>query len=665
MRRRVTRWSRDGGARAEKEEDVSRSGVDAGSGVERSRTPTARLGADTTQLAAATGTRHRPPASHADDEASLVLGRYRLNRRLGTGAFGSVWLARDERLDRDVAVKVLPRERVIHGRFEREARAAARLAHPAIVTLYEAAVDDDGAYLVSELVRGTTLQELLESGRLSDRSILQIALALCDALAHAHEQGVIHRDVKPSNVLVPARPSGAADIAKLTDFGVARVVGGDALTHTGDVIGTLAYMAPEQAEGRDAGPASDLYSLALVIYEALTGVNPVAELRRAGRARRLGTYLPPLRRQRRDLPRQLGAGLDLALRPRPKERGDLIALRNALAISLNQVTDVKGVVAPAWGDADPNGAEGHEAHDAFGPEWREPGGAPADGAGTRAQRAGTRAGGIATSPSLISWPNRGLAAAAAGLAVGWLCAHLLVTTPLAPAAAGLLAAGAVLLLPRVGWLAAVTMLATLAAVDGRAGGALILIAILGATLLALARRRDAWPLSAGAVALGLVGLAGAWPAVVGRSRFRAWERGMLAAAGYVWLIGAGALNGHALYAQTSRLPHPSVWTGSLAVALHDVLIGLVRSDALTGALVWAAAAAVLPWIVRGRAPLRDLVLVSAWSAVIPSATAATGVHIAHGAVVGALLGGLIALTPALPELSRRARRVGSPATRLP
>ena len=159
----------------------------------------------------------------------LVLDRYRLHRRLGAGAFGTVWLARDERLEREVAVKILPRERVMGGRFEREARAAARLSHPGIVTLYEAAVDDDGAYLVSELVRGATLDQLLDEGRLSDRDIVAIGVALCDALAHAHAQGVVHRDVKPSNVLVPEQPSTPAQLAKLTDFGVARVVGGDSL----------------------------------------------------------------------------------------------------------------------------------------------------------------------------------------------------------------------------------------------------------------------------------------------------------------------------------------------------------------------------------------------------------------------------------------------------
>src|SRR6185369_10877232 len=160
-----------------------------------------------------------------------------------------------------------------------EARAAARLSHPAIVTLFEAGAEDGTTYLVSELVRGGTLAQLLLEGALSDRDVAEIGVALCAGLAHAHAQGVVHRDVKPSNVLVPdARAAGSA-AAKLTDFGVARVVGAaegaDVLTRTGDVVGTLAYMAPEKAEGREAGAPADLYAAALVLYEAFSGVNPV------------------------------------------------------------------------------------------------------------------------------------------------------------------------------------------------------------------------------------------------------------------------------------------------------------------------------------------------------------------------------------------------------
>jgi eukaryotic-like serine/threonine-protein kinase len=205
-----------------------------------------------TEIARTLVTRAQPPDASetgadppgdppGDPEGPIILERYRLRRRLGTGGFGSVWMARDERLQRDVAVKILPRELVSEGRFEREAHAAARLSHPGIVTLYEAAADDEGAYLVSELVRGATLQRALAVGRLSDRGIIEVGIAVCDALRHAHAHGVVHRDVKPSNILIP---SNSPARSKLTDFGVARLLGGDTLTRTGDLIGTEAYMAP-------------------------------------------------------------------------------------------------------------------------------------------------------------------------------------------------------------------------------------------------------------------------------------------------------------------------------------------------------------------------------------------------------------------------------------
>src|SRR5207237_3382323 len=120
-------------------------------------------------------------------------------------------------------------------------------------------------------VLGATVAQLRSAGRLSARDIVAIAISLADALAYAHSQSIVHRDVKPSNVLIADRPTSLAHPAKLTDFGVARVIGSDSLTRTGDVIGTAAYMAPEQAEGLPAGPPADLYALALITYEALTG----------------------------------------------------------------------------------------------------------------------------------------------------------------------------------------------------------------------------------------------------------------------------------------------------------------------------------------------------------------------------------------------------------
>jgi hypothetical protein len=534
------------------------------------------------------------------DATPTVLGRYRLTRRLGSGGFGTVWAARDERLERDVAVKILPRERVVGQRFEREARAAARLSHPAIVTLYEAAVDDEGAYLVSELVRGRTLGDLLEKGRLSDRDVLQVAIAIAGGLEHAHHQGVIHRDVKPSNILVAARPSSTAHPAKLTDFGVAHVVGGDSLTRTGDVVGTLAYMSPEQAEGRECGPASDLYALALVLYEALTGVNP---LRNVTHPRRLGTYLPPLRRQRRDLPRQLGVALDLALRPRPGERGTLAELRDALEASIESAGEATGIVVAGWRSP---------TEEEPGPEWDDD--HSAAGRATGPLASGT-VGPLRGPP----WTHRGLAAVSAAVAIGWLSVHLLTKAPLAPAALGLIAAGAVLVLPRLGWATVVGALAATSAAQGRTGGALALLLVAAVTLV---------PVAAGALALAILGLGSAWPAICGRICTRWWLRGALAAAGQAWLALPGALG------------------AGNAREVVDRLIAHGRPAALA---VWAVAAVIGPWIAdRGPVAARTAAVVAV-SAAVGSLT---------GSPVGAVAGALVWLGPTvIAELRRLHGRV--------
>ncbi len=596
--------------------------------------------------------------SRSAPPAPLVLDRYRLTRRLGGGAFGTVWMARDERLQRDVAVKILAAERVLGGRFEREARAAARLAHPAIVTLYEAAVDDAGAYLVSELVVGSTLDQLLAEGRLSDRDVVDIAVVLCDALAHAHQQGVVHRDVKPSNILVPETPVSCAQVAKLTDFGVARVVGGDSLTRTGDVLGTLAYMAPEQAEGLEAGPAADLYSLALVIYEALSGVNPVA----AGatrRSRRLGAYLPPLRRQRRDLPRVLGQSIDLALRPRPRERGSVALLRQALEAARDHLGDEPGVVTGPWTTI----RETAEAGVVTG-VWtavRDSADPPSDPPHRRT------ADEPVPGPALSRhWPDRGLAAVGAAAVAAWLAATALAPAPVAPALIGFLAGGLTLVAPRLGWAAITTALCTAAAAQHREGAALVILIGLLAPVALLPRRPTLWPVAAGAPALGLIGLAGAWPAIAGRAG-TAWRRAAVGALGWMWLLAAAAIAARVLYLpRIPGAPSPGVWAGSLPETVHHLLPAAFSAGAVAPALVWALAAVAVPWLVRGRSAAVDLVRVVAWAAIV---VPATGVAIAatHGAsrvgaapdaVIGAMAGAALALAPLAMKLWREALRLG-------
>ena len=618
-----------------------------------------RSGEPSTARTRTLATRHlatRPPP------VPVVLDRYRLQRRLGAGAFGTVWMARDERLERDVAVKVLPRERVMSGRFEREARAAARLSHPAIVTLYEAAVDDEGAYLVSELVRGETLDALLERGQLSDRDVIGIALALCDALQHAHDQGVVHRDVKPSNVLVPEAPPSAAQVAKLTDFGVARVVGGDALTHPGDVLGTLAYMAPEQAEGLEAAEPADLYSLALVIYEALSGVNPIADTRPGRASRRLGVYLPPLRRQRRDLPRNLAASIDLALRPRPRERGTIAELRRALAFAQDEVGDEPGIVTGAWTTLRP----GHDDEDPAEREERERLWRDSDAASPPRPEP-------AAGPD-YAWPPRALGAAAAAALTVWLTATALGPSPVPPAAAGLIAAGAVLLLPRLGWGALMIALGALAVSQHLPGAAVVIAIAFLLPLVISPAAATTWPLSAGAPALGLIGLAGAWPAVAARAT-TPWRRATLGAVGWIWLLLASAVAGKALYLPlVPGVAPPHAWMSSVTTTIDHLLRPEVSAGVVAPALVWALGAVTLPWLVRGGSVVLDVVRVVVWAGIVVSATGAA-VAAVHGSVgpggasaptalVGAAACAAVALAPSLFQMWRAPLRSAGPRARV-
>ncbi len=527
------------------------------------------------------------PRRRRQPELEPILGRYRLCQRLGAGGFGTVWLAWDERLERDVALKLLPRDRIASGRFEREARAAARLNHPGIVVLYEAAVDDDGGYLVSELVRGHTLSELLAEGRLSDRDIVSAAIALSDALDYAHRQGVVHRDVKPSNVLMPDAPSTAAEVAKLTDFGVARLVGGDSLTRTGDVIGTNAYMAPEQAAGREAEAEADLYSLSLVVYEALTGVNPVRQYVRGGR---LGVHLPALRRHRRDLPRELACAVDLALRPRPRERGTVPELREALVAALREVGDEPGVLTPpppgpldsgAFHQRPPLSAVRPPLTRALTPRPALP--------VTSAPATVRVAAGVGPMARL-------LAAGSAAIATAWFAGGVLSPSPVLPAIAVLGTGLAVAVLPRVGWLLLTAAAALLLVAQGSAGGAIVLLAAVIPTVVLLFRHAGRSVFPAVVPALALIGLAGAWPALAGRAA-SAWERVILGATGWLWLIVGGLLSGQMTYVKPSpAIPPPRTWMPSLHDAVHQVLHPLLYSGILAPALVWGAAALVLPAI---------------------------------------------------------------------
>jgi serine/threonine protein kinase len=206
--------------------------------------------------------------------ATLAGGRYALERPLGRGGMAEVMLARDTALDRDVAVKLLAErvrgDRDLRERFLREGRFAARLSHPNVVGVYDSGEEDGRPYLVMECVDGVSLaEELARRGPLAPAETAALGRQACEGLAHAHARGLVHRDVKPQNLLL--RPDGTVKVA---DFGIARAAGGATLTQAGTLLGTAAYMAPEVVAGKPAGPAADVYSLGAVLYELVTGEPP-------------------------------------------------------------------------------------------------------------------------------------------------------------------------------------------------------------------------------------------------------------------------------------------------------------------------------------------------------------------------------------------------------
>ncbi len=209
--------------------------------------------------------------AYAVPAPDLVLDRYRPLRPLGRGGSGSVWLARDEKTGLEVALKIVPREGKRASRAAREMEAASRIRHERCVRAYDFGGDNGHVYIAYEYVQGQTMREALRTGKLGDRDAVEAAIQILDALAHAHRLGIVHRDVKPSNVLVEDGPTVSI---RLLDFGLAQFDEADTLTAVGDVPGTLAYIAPERLRGGDATAASDVWAVGVLLWEALAGEHP-------------------------------------------------------------------------------------------------------------------------------------------------------------------------------------------------------------------------------------------------------------------------------------------------------------------------------------------------------------------------------------------------------
>jgi hypothetical protein len=503
----------------------------------------------------------------------VVMDRFRLGERIGSGGMGTVYRAFDERLQRHVAVKEISGSDA--ARVAREAQAAARLNHPGIVTLYELGSEDGRALLVSELVEGATLAELARCGDLSDREVAEFGADVCEALAHAHDKGVIHRDVKPQNVIVRV-DDGAGRRAKLMDFGIASLAGSPTLTATGEVVGTLAYMSPEQAQGLSAAEPADVYSLALALYECWAGVNPVAGETPAQTVRAIGEPVPSLREYRPDLPAHLVGCLDACLQPVPELRPELEALDHHLDTAIPRLDPGAAVPTPM----------GYEQS------------APAREPRLR----------LAQLAALIAW----------GLGIVLLAAAF--GRPGLGLVLGVLSAPAILVASSLPW-----------------AGLPILAPLLAAV-------------SAGA----------AYPAVAG-ARGTLRERFVLGTLGWCWmLVGAAALG---LGSRASLIDDaPAGWTTSTGEAASALLAPLVAPEALLGAAIFGAAAAVFGLVLRSGHVALALLAALLWTAGLEAALRLIADGTLAGAPFLALAGAIVVV---IAEFRRRAPRTGLRSAPIP
>src|SRR4051794_904742 len=303
-------------------------------------------------------------------EGTVVDGRYRIQRRIGSGGMADVYCAQDSQLGREVAIKVLhrrfARDREFVERFRREASAAAGLQHPNVVSVYDRGEYDGTYYIAMEYLRGRPLKELIrEEAPLDQLRTIDLAIQILEAAAFAHRRGVIHRDFKPHNVIV-----GQDGRLKVTDFGIARA-GASEMTETGSIMGTAQYLSPEQAQGQRVGAQSDLYSIGVIVYEMLAGQVPFAGESAVSIAlKHVGEQPPRLADLRHDVHPRLEQAVGRALLKDPAQRyasadefiGALQEARRAIVSGDNGISGGTSTWVPV---APPPPA----GEDARGPRW--------------------------------------------------------------------------------------------------------------------------------------------------------------------------------------------------------------------------------------------------------------------------------------------------------
>jgi eukaryotic-like serine/threonine-protein kinase len=259
----------------------------------------------------------------------LVLDRYRPLRPLGSGGSGSVWLVRDETSGEQVALKIIAREGRAAPRAEREAEAATTLRHPHCLRAYGLEADAKHLYIAYEYVPGATLRQALRTHQLGDEGAVEAAAQVLEGLAFAHARGIVHRDVKPSNVLLAEEERVSV---RLFDFGLALMADADTLTAVGDVPGTLAYISPERLHGQEAGPPADVWAVGVLLWEALCGHHPFWRTSPMETGEEIKTGAPSIRVARPDLPDKLIAAVDAGLSVDPELR----PTASALAVDLRE-----------------------------------------------------------------------------------------------------------------------------------------------------------------------------------------------------------------------------------------------------------------------------------------------------------------------------------------
>lgn len=258
--------------------------------------------------------------SYVPISAGTKVSHYRIVEKIGAGGMGVVYLAEDGNLGRKVALKFLPAhltaDEEVKSRFAREARTAAKLNHPNIVSIHEVGEFKDRPYFVMELVEGESLSTIARRKQLPLDRILNYAMQICSGLEEAHRAGIIHRDIKPANILIDKQ-----NRIRLLDFGLATVAGDERLTLTGSTLGTLSYMSPEQLQGGSLGPQSDIFALGIILYELTCGIHPFAESSSAEAAARILRDEPANVRSRRpDVPYDLARIIGRCLKKDPARR---------------------------------------------------------------------------------------------------------------------------------------------------------------------------------------------------------------------------------------------------------------------------------------------------------------------------------------------------------